>query len=224
MQHGNIRQHGDFHQLHGVRRSILGAIGGEGRNVERHAHHAPHCAGTDLLAVAIYGIELQDLAARRDAGALALGQNLVATVVTGHSKREHGLVQSYGILEGATRSSRSVETAIGQSRREFSNIGTRRNLVFELIAFAATLAATAFGFVTARRFVRERLKFVDAAQTWRAPLIAGLVAWAVATPVVWLLPLIGGATALLFGVSVALGARAGARDIRIERRLTPGQI
>ena len=96
--------------------------------------------------------------------------------------------------------------------------------MWDLIAFAATLAATAFGFVTARRFVRERLKFVDAAQYWRAPLVAGLVAWAVATPVVWLLPLVTGVTALLFGVSVALGARAGARDIRIERRINPGQI
>jgi hypothetical protein len=96
--------------------------------------------------------------------------------------------------------------------------------VLDIIAFAATLAATAFGFVAARRFVRDRLKFVDAAQTWRAPLVAGLVAWAVATPVVWILPLVGGATALLFGVSVALGTRAGAKDIRIERRLNPGQI
>lgn len=96
--------------------------------------------------------------------------------------------------------------------------------MLDLIAFAATLAAAAFGFITARRFVRERLKFVDTAQTWRAPLVAGLVAWAIAMPVVWLLPLVGKATALLFGISVALGTRAGARDIRIERRLTPGQI
>lgn len=96
--------------------------------------------------------------------------------------------------------------------------------MIDLIAFAATLAATAFGFIAARKFVRDRLKFVDAAQTWRAPLVAGLVAWAIAVPLVWILPLVGNATALLFGVSVALGTRAGARDIRIERRLTPGQI
>jgi hypothetical protein len=99
--------------------------------------------------------------------------------------------------------------------------------VFDIIAFAATLAGTAFGFITARRFVRERLKFVDSAQTWKAPLIGGLVAWAVAVPVVWLLGFIlplGGLTPLLFGVSVALGTRAGAKDIRAERRLNPGQI
>ena len=96
--------------------------------------------------------------------------------------------------------------------------------MLDLIAFAGTLAATVLGYVTARRFVRERLKFVDAAQTWRAPLVAGLVSWAVALPVVWLVPLIGPPTALLFGIAVALGTRAGARDIRTERRLNPGQI
>ncbi|HEX7938040.1 MAG TPA: hypothetical protein VF483_03550 [Gemmatimonadaceae bacterium] len=99
--------------------------------------------------------------------------------------------------------------------------------MLDLLGFAATIAATAFGYVAARRFVRERLKFVDAAQTWRAPLIGGLVAWAIAVPVVWiaglLLP-VGGLTAILFGASVALGTRAGAKDIRTERRLTPGQI
>lgn len=95
--------------------------------------------------------------------------------------------------------------------------------MLDLIALAATIAAAVLGFVTARRFVRERLKFVDGVQTWRAPLVAGLVAWAVATPIVWLLPLVGGATALFFGISVALGTRAGARDIRIGRQLTPGE-
>jgi len=93
-----------------------------------------------------------------------------------------------------------------------------------LIALVAALAVAGFGFVGARRFVRERLKFVDAAQTWRASLLAGLVAWAVAVPIVWFLPLLGGGTALLFGASVALGARAGARDIRQGRTLNPGQI
>lgn len=96
--------------------------------------------------------------------------------------------------------------------------------MLDLIALAATIAAAVFGFASARSFVRERLKFVDGVQTWRAPLVAGLVAWAVATPLVWLLPLVSGATALAFGVAVALGTRAGARDIRIGRQLTPGDI
>jgi hypothetical protein len=94
--------------------------------------------------------------------------------------------------------------------------------VLDFIAFAATLAATAFGYVAARKFVRERLKFVDAAHTFKAPLIAGVVAWAVMMPFTWLLPLAGAGTALLFGVSVALGVRAGARDIRAGRHISDG--
>ena len=94
--------------------------------------------------------------------------------------------------------------------------------MFDLLAFAATIAASAFGYVTARRFVRERLKYVDGAQTLKAPIIAGLGAWAIALPVTWLVPLIGAGTAIVFGASVALGVRAGARDIRIDRRLSSG--
>jgi hypothetical protein len=89
--------------------------------------------------------------------------------------------------------------------------------MLDLLAFAATVAAAAFGYITARRFVRDRLKYVDSAQTIKAPIIAGLGAWAIATPLVWFLPLVGAGTALLFGLSVALGVRSGAKDIKIGR-------
>lgn len=94
--------------------------------------------------------------------------------------------------------------------------------MLDFIAFAATIAATALGYVAARKYVRDRLKFVDAVQTLKAPVIAGLVAWAIAAPLTWLLPLVGMGTAVLFGAGVALGVRAGARDIRTERRITAG--
>ena len=94
--------------------------------------------------------------------------------------------------------------------------------MLDLLAFAATIAAGAFGFIVARKFVRDRLKFVDGAQSIRGALLAGLIAWAVATPLTWILPLVGTGTAILFGVSVAFGVRAGARDIRVERRITAG--
>ena len=97
-------------------------------------------------------------------------------------------------------------------------------IVFSILALVATIAAGALGFLTARKFVRDRLKFVDAAQTLKAPILAGLVAWAVATPLTWVLPLVGAGTAALFGVSVGLGVRAGARDIRVDRRLTGGSL
>ena len=96
--------------------------------------------------------------------------------------------------------------------------------MLDFLAFAGTIAATAFGYVTARKFVRDRLKFVDGVQTLKAPLIAALVAWAIATPLTWILPIVGMGTAILFGLSVGLGVRAGARDIRIERRITGGTL
>lgn len=94
--------------------------------------------------------------------------------------------------------------------------------MLDLLALAATIVATAFGYIAARRYVRDRLKFVDAVQTLKAPILAGLIAWAVVTPLTWILPLVGVGTAILFGLGVALGVRAGARDIRIDRRLSAG--
>jgi hypothetical protein len=94
-------------------------------------------------------------------------------------------------------------------------------VLFQLIAIAISLAVSAFGYAVARRFVHDRLKFVDAAQTMKAPIIAGLVAWAVAMPLTFLLPFVGVGTAIVFGLSVGLGVRAGAKDIQ-HGRITGG--
>lgn len=88
-----------------------------------------------------------------------------------------------------------------------------------LLTFAAAVAATAFGYLQSRSFVRRRLAYVDAAHGAMAPVLAGAAAFAVALPVAGILPLIGGGTALLFGASVAAGVSAGSRDTR-RRRLT----
>ena len=85
-----------------------------------------------------------------------------------------------------------------------------------LVSIAISLALTTAGFAVARRYVRDRLKFVDAVHTMKAPLIAGLVGWAVLMPLT-VFPLIGVGTAIVFGLSVALGVRAGAKDIKIGR-------
>jgi hypothetical protein len=88
-----------------------------------------------------------------------------------------------------------------------------------LIAFIiATLVAT-LGYRTARRFVRERLRYVDAAHGSTAPWIAGGVAALVAAVLAAVLPFVGLAAALAFGVSVALGVAAGARDLKTGRYL-----
>lgn len=89
-----------------------------------------------------------------------------------------------------------------------------------ITGLAMTIAATAIGFWQARRFTTNRLQYVDAVQNGLAPVLAGIGAAIIALPVVWLVPLIGTGTALLFGLSVALGVSSGARDIR--KRLGAG--
>ena len=86
--------------------------------------------------------------------------------------------------------------------------------MFTLIAIAASFAIAWFGYSQARKFVRERLRFVTAAQSFWAPVLAGAGAAVIALPIVGLLPLIGVGTAISFGISVAFGVANGQRDIR----------
>jgi hypothetical protein len=88
-----------------------------------------------------------------------------------------------------------------------------------LITLAVATFATAFGYIQARGFTRRRLRFVDTAQGSGAPWIAGVLAGAVALPVVGFLPLVGFGTAALFGAGVGTGVAAGVRDIRAHRYL-----
>lgn len=90
------------------------------------------------------------------------------------------------------------------------------DLMFMLVSIGISLAVTSFGYMAARKYVRDRLKFVDAVQTMRAPIIAGLIGWAIFMPLT-LLPFIGAGTAIVFGLSVGLGVRAGAKDIQVGR-------
>jgi hypothetical protein len=83
-----------------------------------------------------------------------------------------------------------------------------------LLAIVASFALSYAGFNMARNFVRNRLRFVEAAQRASAPILAAVGAFVVASPVTWILPLVGAGTALAFGVSVGFGVASGQRDIR----------
>jgi hypothetical protein len=83
-----------------------------------------------------------------------------------------------------------------------------------LISMAIALAVAAFGYLQAKSFVQSKLRFVDAVHHFAAPLLAGIAAILIAMPVVWLLPLVGKGTAILFGLGVGAGVSSGARDIR----------
>jgi hypothetical protein len=99
---------------------------------------------------------------------------------------------------------------------------TRSGIVFTIISMAIALVVAAIGYWQAKSFVQSKLRFVDAVQHFAAPLIAGVAAILIATPVVWLLPLIGKGTAILFGLGVGAGVSSGAREIR--KRIGSGTV
>jgi hypothetical protein len=91
--------------------------------------------------------------------------------------------------------------------------------MLELIMLVIAAGGIGGGYVKVRRFVRSRLQYVDQVQQRRAAWIAGGAAVLAAVPVVWLLPVLGGGTALVFGLGVGLGVSHGARDIQAHRLL-----
>lgn len=93
--------------------------------------------------------------------------------------------------------------------------------MIELLILGAAAGGIGAGYVKVRRFVRQRLRFVDAVQRRSAPVAAGIVAALAAAPVVWALPVVGGGTALAFGAGIGLAVRHGARDARRANGLLP---
>lgn len=79
-------------------------------------------------------------------------------------------------------------------------------------AVASVLAIVLHG--SARKFVRNRLRYVDSIQKGIAPWLAGGAAFFAGTLIVPFLPLVGIGTALTAGLAVGTGVAAGARDIR----------
>lgn len=93
--------------------------------------------------------------------------------------------------------------------------------MIELLILGAAAGGIGAGYVKVRQFVRRRLRFVDEIQSGAAPVAVGAVAALAAAPVVWLLPVVGTGTALVFGAGVGLAVRHGARDIRRENGFLP---
>lgn len=88
-----------------------------------------------------------------------------------------------------------------------------------LLGLAASTAVAMFGYSRARRFVSDKLRYVDAVNHPAAPVVAGIGAAAIAAPVVAILPIIGVGTAVVFGVSVGMGVASGRGEI--HRSLPP---
>ena len=86
--------------------------------------------------------------------------------------------------------------------------------MWQLVNLGVIAAAGVFGFVAARRFVRGRLRFVDAVYSPMAPFLAAAVAAVVAWPVAAILPVITTTAAAIFAIGVGMGTAGGVRDLR----------
>jgi hypothetical protein len=89
-----------------------------------------------------------------------------------------------------------------------------------MLTLLVTIILAGVGYVAARNFVRQRLQYVDAAQSPLAPVVAGVGAAVITLPVAWMLPVITTFTAVALGGAVAIGVASGARAIR--KRLGSG--
>ncbi len=69
-----------------------------------------------------------------------------------------------------------------------------------------------YGYFKSRRFVRERLRFVDVVQRPAAPVVAGVATTVATGAVVFFLPVVGALTAVLSGVGIGMGVCHGAKD------------
>ena len=85
--------------------------------------------------------------------------------------------------------------------------------MFAMIRIGLVIVAAIFGFAVARRYVRTRLRFVDAVRSPFAPWIAGGLMALVASPLS-LLPLITGVTTTLFGIGAGFGTASGVKALK----------
>ena len=88
--------------------------------------------------------------------------------------------------------------------------------MFRILGLILAAALVLYAYTVAKSFVRTRLRFVDAATSRPAPMLAGIAAFLVSIPLFWLVPLpfFGLGTSIAVGLSVGAGVSAGARDIR----------
>ena len=91
--------------------------------------------------------------------------------------------------------------------------------MFVLIGVVVAWSAAIIGYSRARRFVRQRLRYVDSVHKTFVPLKVGLIAAAVTVPIAWVLPFVGASAGVLFGTAVGWGVASGRKDIRNRRFL-----
>jgi hypothetical protein len=90
--------------------------------------------------------------------------------------------------------------------------------MIEFLFLAAAGAGMGISYMKVRDFVRDRLRFVDAAQRPSAPWLAGIGTTLAVSPVVALLPILGAGTAVVFGIVVGTAVRKGQKETRLLNR------
>lgn len=90
--------------------------------------------------------------------------------------------------------------------------------MFSMLAFVISFGVATVAAIilhgTSRRFVRNRLRYVEAVQKGITPWAAGGAVFVVGALLAPLLPFVGIGTALTAGLAVGSGVAAGVRDIR----------
>lgn len=82
--------------------------------------------------------------------------------------------------------------------------------MFALLWLIITGVASIGGYVAVKRFVRERLRFVDGIHKPGVPLIAGVAASLVSLPTAIFMPI----APILLGIGVGTGVAHGRRDLK----------
>jgi hypothetical protein len=90
--------------------------------------------------------------------------------------------------------------------------------MIEFAFLAAAGAGMGISYVRIRDFVRDRLRFVDSAQRRSTPWVAGVGAVLAASPVVAFLPILGGGTAIVFGIVVGTAVKSGQKQVKLLNR------
>lgn len=84
-----------------------------------------------------------------------------------------------------------------------------------MLGFITLVATGIGGYTVTRKFVKDRLRYVDHVRKPSAPLVAAGVATAAALPLA-VLPVLTVGTAMVFGGAVGMGTFAGVKALRKE--------
>lgn len=91
--------------------------------------------------------------------------------------------------------------------------------MFGLLAAGIAGAAGVFGHIKSRSFVGQRLRYTSIVDKPALGLWAGVGATVLAIPVVAVLPIVGGGTAIAVGVGVGTGVAVGVHDAKEPPKL-----